>query len=81
MRGLRRNEKQARNDARAQDAGGTDRAGCDGKEERTRRLSVQKPGLPEKARKNRGLERSFQMSIPDEVYDSLEKEFGESETE
>lgn len=33
------------------------------------------------ARKNRGLERSFQMSIPDEVYDSLEKEFGESETE
>ena len=24
-----------------------------------------------KARKNRGLERSFQMSIPDEVYDSL----------
>ena len=31
--------------------------------------------------RNRGLERSFQMSIPDEVYDSLEKEFGESETE
>ena len=37
--------------------------------------------LDAKARKNRGLERSFQMSIPDEVYDSLEKEFGESETE
>ena len=34
-----------------------------------------------KARQNRGLERSFQRSIPDEVYDSLEKEFGESETE
>ena len=51
VRGLRRNEKQARNDARAQDAGGTDRAGCDGKEERTRRLSVQKPGLPEKGEK------------------------------
>ena len=34
-----------------------------------------------KARKNRGLERSFHMCIPDEVYDSLEKEFGESETE
>ena len=33
------------------------------------------------ARKIRGLERSFQMSIPVEVYDSLEKEFGESETE
>ena len=33
------------------------------------------------ARKNKGLERSFRMSIPDEVYDSLEKEFGESETE
>ena len=33
------------------------------------------------ARKNRGLERSFKMSIPEEVYDGLEKEFGESETE
>lgn len=28
-----------------------------------------------KAKKNKGLERSFKMSIPDEVYDSLEKEF------
>ena len=28
-----------------------------------------------KARKNKGLERSFKMSIPEEVYDSLEKEF------
>lgn len=28
-----------------------------------------------KARKNKGLERSFQMSIPDEVYEELEKEF------
>lgn len=33
------------------------------------------------ARKNRGLERSLKMSIPEEVYDSLEKEFAESETE
>ena len=33
------------------------------------------------ARKDRGLERSFRMSIPDEVYDSLEKEFEEFETE
>ena len=32
-----------------------------------------------KARKNKGLERSFKMSIPDEVYDSLEKEFEISE--
>ena len=30
-----------------------------------------------KARKNRGLEKSFKMSIPDEVYDGLEKEFEE----
>lgn len=30
-----------------------------------------------KARKNKGLERSFKMSIPDEVYDSLEEEFSE----
>ena len=29
----------------------------------------------EKARKNRGLERSLKAAIPDEVYDSLEKEF------
>ena len=28
-----------------------------------------------KARKNKGLERSFKMSIPDEVYEELEKEF------
>jgi len=33
------------------------------------------------ARKNRGLERSFKMSIPNEVYDNLEKEFGEVDTE
>ena len=32
-----------------------------------------------KARKNRGLERSFKMSIPAEVYDNLEKEFAEGE--
>ena len=33
------------------------------------------------ARKNRGLERSFKMSIPNEVYDNLEKEFGEVDKE
>lgn len=33
------------------------------------------------ARKNRGLERSFKMSIPDNVYDSLEKEFENLEAE
>ena len=32
-----------------------------------------------KARKNKGLERSFKMSIPDDVYKKLEKEFEESE--
>lgn len=31
-----------------------------------------------KAKKNRGLERSFKMSIPEDVYDCLEKEFDES---
>ncbi len=30
-----------------------------------------------KARRNKGLERSFKMSIPNDVYDSLEKEFDE----
>ena len=28
-----------------------------------------------KTRKNKGLERSFKMNIPNEVYDTLEKEF------
>ena len=32
-----------------------------------------------KERKNKGLERSFKRSIPEEVYNSLEKEFEESE--
>ena len=39
-------------------------------------LSISKECL-QKARKNKGLERSFKMSIPNEVYDSLEKEFDE----
>lgn len=34
-----------------------------------------------KARKNKGLERSFKMSIPDEVYDTLEREFINIEAE
>ena len=32
-----------------------------------------------KVRKNKGLERSFKMSIPKEVYENLEKEFEEGE--
>lgn len=32
-----------------------------------------------KARKNKGLERSLKTSIPDEIYDNLEKEFEKSE--
>ena len=34
-----------------------------------------------KARKSKGLARSFKMSIPNEVYDQLEKEFEEFEAE
>ena len=34
-----------------------------------------------KARKSRGLERSFKMSIPNEVYDTLEREFEKFESE
>ncbi len=34
-----------------------------------------------RARKNKGLERSFQMNIPDTVYDSLMKEYGEQNAE
>ena len=34
-----------------------------------------------KARKNKGLERSFKISIPDTVYEELEKEFSELEAE
>ena len=33
------------------------------------------------ARKNKGLERSFKMSIPVEVYDTLEKEFEDLDKE
>ena len=33
------------------------------------------------ARKSKGLERSFKMSIPTEVYDALEKEFENLEAE
>ena len=33
------------------------------------------------ARKNKGLERSFKMSIPNEVYDALEREFENLEAE
>ena len=32
-----------------------------------------------KARKNKALERSFKQSISEEIYESLEKEFDESE--
>lgn len=31
-----------------------------------------------KARKNKGIERSFKMSIPDVIYEKLEKEFEEN---
>ncbi|MCH5269330.1 MAG: YlxR family protein [Lachnospiraceae bacterium] len=34
-----------------------------------------------KARKNKGLERSLKISIPDTVYEELEKEFSELEAE
>lgn len=34
-----------------------------------------------KARNNKGLERSFKMNIPNDVYESLEKEFENLETE
>ena len=34
-----------------------------------------------KARRNKGLERSFKVSIPNEVYESLEKEFENLEAE
>jgi len=35
----------------------------------------------QKAAKNKGLERSFKMSIPKDVYDTLEKEFENLEAE
>lgn len=43
-------------------------------------LCVSKECL-KKARKNRGLERSFKMSIPEEIYDCLEREFDETSEE
>ena len=42
-------------------------------------LCIQKDCLA-KARKNKGLERSFKMSIPEEVYNTLDKEFESIET-
>ncbi len=35
----------------------------------------------QKAKKNKGLERSFKISIPNEIYESLEKEYEEIESE
>ncbi len=35
----------------------------------------------QKARKNKGLERSFRMSIPEQVYENLEKEFQRNDYE
>ena len=35
----------------------------------------------QQAKKNKGLERSFKMSIPGEVYESLEREFDNLEAE
>lgn len=43
-------------------------------------LCMQKECL-QKARKNKGLERSFKMSIPEEVYITLDKEFDAIEAE
>ncbi|MDD3368405.1 MAG: YlxR family protein [Lachnospiraceae bacterium] len=34
-----------------------------------------------KARKNKGLERSLKINIPEAIYDNLEKEFQENEAE
>ena len=42
-------------------------------------LCMQKECL-QKARKNKGLERSFKMSIPEEIYNTLDKEFEAIET-
>lgn len=36
-------------------------------------------GCLKMARKNKGLERSFKVRIPDEIYERLEKEFYENE--
>ena len=35
----------------------------------------------QRAHKNKGLERSFKMSIPEEIYNTLDKEFDTIETE
>ena len=35
----------------------------------------------QKARKNKGIERSFKMAIPNEVYDALEEEYEKIDTE
>ena len=45
-----------------------------GRKKRPGRLPVSIHGMSEKGRKSRGLERSFKMAIPKEVYESLKKE-------
>ena len=55
-------------------------SGCNRQKKRTWCIYMQTEGM-QKARKNKGLERSFKMSISPEVYDTLEKEFDQLETE
>ena len=73
---LWRNEKQERNDACVKGDGTVTLDVTGRKNGRGAYLCISGECL-HKARKNRGLERSFKMSIPEQIYENLEKEFRE----
>lgn len=74
-----KDEGQEGDDESPEDSGGWHHPGYDRKKNgRGAYLCMERECL-KKARKNKGLERSLKMSIPDEIYDNLEKEFEKGE--
>ena len=76
---MRRDEKQTGFDPDLKRSGSDDFHRCDRQKERPWRLYLPSMECLRKARKNKGLERSFKMAVPGEIYDSLEKEMEQIE--
>ena len=77
MRGLRRDETKERTDAYPADTGWRIYDRYHREKERTGAYICYSKECFQKAVKNKGLERSFKQTIPQEVYDRLEKEMGD----
>ena len=75
---MRRDEKQTGFDPDLKRSGSDDFHRCDRKNGRGAYICPSMECL-RKARKNKGLERSFKMAVPGEIYDSLEKEMEQIE--